>query len=164
MKTLIFIITILLISPIVYANELSQRFHDWYLFKTKINNQNTCYLISSPIKTEGNFIKRAEPFFLVVDNFNNNIDEISISSGFNFNESSNVELSFGIKKFYLLPYQSIAWAVKKNDDIDIIKEMQKNADMLVTSIAWDGKIAIDTYSLIGFANSYNKLKQNCLEK
>ena len=39
--------------------------------------------------------------------------------------------------------------------------MQKNADMIVTSIANDGKIAIDTYSLIGFVDGYKKLKQLC---
>ena len=55
----------------------------------------------------------------------------------------------------------MAWANDKNDDIDIIKEMQKHEDMVVTGVARDGKIATDTYSLIGFAQSYERLKQAC---
>ena len=55
----------------------------------------------------------------------------------------------------------MAWANDKNDDIDIIKEMQKHEDMVVTGIARDGKIATDTYSLIGFGQAYAKMKQTC---
>jgi len=55
----------------------------------------------------------------------------------------------------------VAWANDKNDDADIIKEMQNNAEMIVSGVARDGKIAIDKYSLIGFVHSYKKLKEIC---
>ena len=98
---------------------------------------------------------------LLVTEIKNDADEIQVSSGFIFKESSNIELSFGGKKFNLFAFKTSAWAQNKNDDIEIIKEMQKNADMIITSIAYDGKIAIDTYSLIGFVDGYKKLKQLC---
>ena len=72
-----------------------------------------------------------------------------------------MELTFGIKKYYLFPYKTVSWANDKNDDADIIKEMQNNAEMIVNGVARDGKIAVDTYSLIGFVNSYKKLKEIC---
>ena len=97
----------------------------------------------------------------MVTNIDNDADEISTSSGFIYNKTSNVELTFGIKKYYLFPYKTVAWANDKNDDADIIKEMQGNAEMIVTGIARDGKIAVDTYSLIGFVHSYKKLKEIC---
>lgn len=55
----------------------------------------------------------------------------------------------------------MAWANDKNDDADIIKEMQNSAEMVVSGVARDGKIAIDTYSLIGFIHSYKKVKEAC---
>lgn len=142
------------------SQELLARFHDWNLFRSKKNNQNLCYIASTPIKREGNYFKRGEPYFLITE-VKNDVDEVSSSSGFIFKDSANIELSFGGKKFYLFPFKTIAWSQDKNDDIEIIKEMQKNADMIVTSIANDGKVAIDTYSLIGFVESYKKLKQIC---
>jgi hypothetical protein len=143
-----------------YSQELQARFQDWSVFKTERGDKIVCYIASTPIKSEGNFDKRGEPFFLVT-NIENDADEISASSGFIYNKNSNVELTFGIKKYYLFPYKTVSWANDKNDDADIIKEMQNNAEMIVNGVARDGKIAVDTYSLIGFVNSYKKLKEIC---
>ena len=143
-----------------YSQELQARFQDWSVFKTERGDKVVCYIASTPIKNEGNFDKRGEPFFLVT-NIENDADEISASSGFIYNKNSNVELTFGIKKYYLFPYKTVSWANDKNDDADIIKEMQNNAEMIVNGVARDGKIAVDTYSLIGFVNSYKKLKEIC---
>ena len=143
-----------------YSQELQARFQDWSVFKTERGDKVVCYIASTPIKSEGNFDKRGEPFFLVT-NIENDADEISASSGFIYNKNSNVELTFGIKKYYLFPYKTVSWANDKNDDADIIKEMQNSAEMIVNGVARDGKIAVDTYSLIGFVNSYKKLKEIC---
>jgi hypothetical protein len=161
-KTSILVILLVYFSflPNLYCQELIAKFHDWNLFRTQKNNKTICYIASTPIKRDGNYLNRAEPYFLVVG-INNDIDEVSVSSGFLYNQSSNVELSFGAKKFYLFPYKTIAWSANKNDDIEILKEMQKNADMILTAIASDNKIAIDTYSLIGFNEGYKKLKEIC---
>ena len=157
---LIFINCTLLTFSNGYSQELQARFQDWSVFKTERGDKVVCYIASTPIKSEGNFDKRGEPFFLVT-NIDNDADEISSSSGFIYSKTSNVELTFGIKKYYLFPYKTVAWANDKNDDADIIKEMQGNAEMIVTGIARDGKIAVDTYSLIGFVHSYKKLKEIC---
>jgi hypothetical protein len=154
-----FILFFLLVSE-VFAQELQGKFHDWNVFKTERGDKIVCYSASIPVKREGSYDKRGEPFFLVT-NVENDADEISLSSGFIYNKNSNVEISFGSKKFYLFPYKTMAWANDKNDDIDIIKEMQKHEDMVVSGVARDGKIAIDTYSLVGFVQSYKKLQQVC---
>lgn len=157
---LIFTNCTLLTFSKAYSQELQARFQDWSVFKTERGDKVVCYIASTPIKSEGNFDKRGEPFFLVT-NIDNDADEISSSSGFIYSKTSNVELTFGIKKYYLFPYKTVAWANDKNDDADIIKEMQNNAEMIVSGVARDGKIAIDKYSLIGFVHSYKKLKEIC---
>lgn len=142
------------------AEELQAKFQDWSVFKTNRGDKNICYLASIPIKSSGNFRHRGEPFFLVT-NIENDVDEISASSGFFYNQKSDIELSFGSKKFYLFPYKNLSWAQNKNDDIDIIKEMQKHEEITVIGIAADNKIAHDLYSLIGFGQAYEKMKQIC---
>ena len=161
MKFLLILINLFSLSfSQAYSQELQARFQDWSVFKTERGDKVVCYIASTPIKSEGNFDKRGEPIFLVT-NVDNDADEISTSSGFIYNKNSNVELTFGIKKYYLFPYKTVAWANDKNDDSDIIKEMQNNAEMIVNGVARDGKIAIDTYSLIGFVHSYKKVKEIC---
>lgn len=142
------------------AQELQGKFQDWNVFKTERGDRMVCYLASTPIKRDGTYDKRGESFFLVT-NIENDADEVSSSSGFIYNTNSNIEVSFGSKKFYLFPYKAIAWANDKNDDIDVIKEMQKHDDMIVTGVAYDGKISADTYSLVGFVQAYNKMKLVC---
>ena len=66
-----------------YSQELQARFQDWSVFKTERGDKVICYIASTPIKSEGNFDKRGEPFFLVT-NVDNDADEISASSGINF--------------------------------------------------------------------------------
>jgi hypothetical protein len=156
---LIFFFNILFIN-FAKSQELQARYQDWSVFKTERGDKIICYMASTPIKSEGNFDKRGEPFFLLTK-IDNDSDEISTSSGFIYNKTSNVEVNFGSKKYYLFPYKTIAWANDKNDDADIIKEMQKNPEMIVSGIARDGKIAIDSYSLIGFVQSYKKIKELC---
>lgn len=151
-----------LASP-AFSKEFQKQFQDWNLFKTDRGDQVICYLTSTPIRSNGNFDNphgRGEPFFLVT-NIKNDADEISTASGFVYKSNSDVELSFGSKKFYLFPYKVFAWAHEKSADLDIIKEMQKNADMVVTGVSKNGKIIADTYSLIGFSQSYRKLKEIC---
>lgn len=142
------------------AQELKAKFQDWNVFKAERGDQTVCYIASTPIKREGNYDKRGEPYFLVT-NIMNDADEISTSSGFLYKKRSDVEVSFGSKKYYLFPYLSVAWANDKNDDIDIIKEMQRAEEFVVSGVTRDGKNSSDTYSLIGFAQSYSKMKESC---
>jgi hypothetical protein len=153
-------ISLLLFGFDAFSQELQSKFQDWSVFKTERADSIVCYAASIPIRHDGTYDKRGEPFFLVT-NIENDADEISTSSGFIFNKKSDVEVSFGSKKFFLFPYKTMAWANDKNDDIDIIKEMQKHEEMVVTGIARDGKIAKDTYSLIGFAKAYESMKTIC---
>jgi hypothetical protein len=158
--TLGFAVLFLFFGIDLQAQELQAKFQDWNVFKTERGDKTVCYVASLPIKRGGNSDKRGEPFFLVT-NIENDADEISVSSGFIYNKKSDVEISFGSKKFYLFPFNTLAWANDKNDDIDVIKEMQKHDDLVVSAVARDGKIATDTYSLIGFIQAYSKMKETC---
>ncbi len=142
------------------ADGLLATFQDWGVYRVNRGDRYMCYVLSTPIEKKGSQTNRGEPYFLVT-NLVNDADEITTSSGFIYKRTSNVELSFGESKFYLFPYISIAWAHDKNDDIDIIKSMQKQDSFIVTAATLDGKIVNDVYSLIGFKKAYIKLKEIC---
>lgn len=157
---LIFFAIFLFVDGELMAQELLAKYQDWNVFRTQRGDKVVCYLASTPIKRQGNYVRRGEPYFLVTD-ISNDADEITVSSGFTYNKKSDIEVSFGSKKFYLFPYNSLAWANDKNDDIDIIKEMQQAEEIVISGVANDGKVAIDTYSLIGFVKAYSKMREIC---
>ncbi len=142
------------------AEDFQAKFKDWSVFKSNHGNSVICYVASIPIRQEGNFLHRGEPY-LMVTNLVNDSDEVSVSSGFIYKQTSDVAISFGSKKFYLFPYMALAWAHDSNDDIDIIKEMQKSEEITIVGTTRDDKISNDTYSLIGFSQAYAKLKEVC---
>ena len=147
-------------STCANAKDLQATFKDWNVFKSDRGDSVVCYLVSIPIREEGNFLHRGEPY-LMVTNLVNDSDEVSVSSGFIYKQTSDIEMSFGSKKFYLFPYMALAWAHDSNDDIDIIKEMQKSEEVTITGTTRDNKTSSDTYSLIGFSKAYAKLKEVC---
>lgn len=143
-----------------FAEEIQEKFHDWTFFKTQKETGDLCYLVSTPIKQENPRDRFGEPF-IAVTHVNNEGDEVRISSGFIYNKESDVEVSFPLKKFYLFPHHATAWSNDKNDDIDIIKEMQRHEGFIVAGVSKNNKIFIDTYSLIGFFKAYHRMKEVC---
>lgn len=159
-KAIISLLFLLLLSGNLLAQELQGKFADWSVFTSDLNNKKLCYMVSLPIKKDGNYYRRGDPYFLI-NNSSDNIDEITISSGYVYKEASEVELSFGLKKFNAFTYESLAWANSKSDDIDIIKEMRRNLDVVVLGINKKSQYSKDTYSLIGFNQAYGKMKEVC---
>src|SRR6056300_639771 len=142
---------------ITQNSELIAQFHDWFLFKHGRGDQEICYLLSTPISSQRTTRFREESYFIITLNADL-MDEVSTSLGFYFKENSNVELSFGSKKFYLFPYRNLAWANNKNEDIDIVKAMKNKDRMFVTGVSKNGELVIDIYSLVGYNQAYRKMR------
>jgi hypothetical protein len=157
-------------SCFAQAVSTEQKFLDWTVFKVQRGRAIVCYMVSMPIdkvmiennKTKNQKIKRPEilPYFMVA-NIKDSPDEISVYSGFNYQKDSEVKISFASKSFYLFPYISTAWANDRDEDAAIIKELQKNDQMTITSYSNQDYSTIDTYSLIGFSLAYKKMNEIC---
>jgi hypothetical protein len=158
-----FLLVCLLFANHALAQDLQGKFQDWSVFKANRGDKVLCYIMSLPIKSVKRQGKVGESFLVITD-VENDADEVSVSSGVNYHDKSNVELSFGAKKYDLLPNKSRAWAYDKNDDIEIIKQMQQNSDLVVSAISDIDENLSDTYSLIGFSDAYSKMKEVCNNK
>jgi hypothetical protein len=139
-----------------------KNFHDWNLYKESRKGEDHCYLVSTPIETnsELNLKKKGESYFIITA-IKNDVAEVSISSGISFYKNNDVELSFKNAKFYLFTQQYLAWAKDKNDDIEILKAMQKENEFIAKSISKNSKIIYDRYSLIGFVEAFKNMKELC---
>ena len=89
------------------------------------------------------------------------VNEVSVSSGFLYNPDKDIELTILKRKFPLFANDEKAWTYDKNDDIEIVKQMQTGAKMYVLGYSKANSKAYDTYSLFGFAEAYKKMLELC---
>jgi invasion protein IalB len=142
----------------------TQNFHgqyvDWTFFSNKQGKNLICYLTAIPIKKESGVQNRGEPYFIITKT-TDKLPEISVATGYYYKSDSEVKLSFGLRKFYMLTYKSKAWTYSVDDDIEIIKAMKDSDKIIVTATSDLNKVARDTYSLIGFNKAYKEFQKKC---
>lgn len=134
---------------------------DWTLFKIVEGGKEICYIASLPIKKEGTYKKRGEPYVIVTRGKKAAYDEISLSSGFIFDPDKDIEVSILKRKFPMFSDEEKAWTYDRNDDVEMVKQMKAGAKMYVLSYSKFGTTANDTYSLLGFNDAYEKMINLC---
>lgn len=159
----ILLIIILFFGAIVevFASTPVSIHKDWTLFRATIDNKEICYIASLPVKKEGNYKKRGEPYVIVTRAKGALYDEVSLSSGFIFDHDKDVEVSILKRKFPMFADQEKAWTYDRNDDIEMVKQMKTGAKMYVLGYSKFGSMANDTYSLIGFNDAYDAMLTLC---
>jgi hypothetical protein len=136
-------------------------FKDWSVFKIKQDKKDVCYIASTPINREGNYRERGEPFATIIRVKGSKYDEINFSSGYIYDKNKSTEVAIGNKKFVLFVYEERAWAVNKEDDIAIVNTMRKGYKIKLSGYSKLGTYSVDTFSLIGFTDAYNKMVELC---
>ncbi|MFO1243208.1 MAG: invasion associated locus B family protein [Rickettsiales bacterium] len=142
------------------AQTLHQTFGDWKVFTHKDGSNTLCYIASTPIKKDGNFSRRDDPFVLVTFR-SARTDEISVSSGFPYKKGSEVSLKADKKEFKLFSQNDRAWAYDEKEDSQIIDRIAKGKTMMVKGTSQKGTFAEDTYSLTGFTKAHRAMKALC---
>lgn len=136
-------------------------YNDWSVFQAIQGGKKICYIGSLPIKKEGDYKKRGEPFFTVTMLAGSKTPEVSVSSGYPFNKNKKVNLRVGVKSFDLFTYEDRAWANNEEDDAKIISTMKAGMKMTIKGHSQKNTFSKDTYSLRGFTDAYNKMTTLC---
>lgn len=144
-----------------FAEEPLANFRDWTLFKVVQNGVEVCYISSLPIKKEGNYRKRGEPFIVITHIKDAENSEISITSGYFYNKERDVEIDIDKKKFMLFPDSEKAWAYNAESDYNIIQAMKAGMQVSVLGYSRLGTFSKDTYSLSGFTNAFKEMIKVC---
>ena len=156
----VFILFFVLISNLFAATPVSIH-KNWTLLKSTVNGKEMCYIVSLPIKKEGNYKRRGEPYALVSKVKGNDYEEVSMSSGFIYDPDKDIEVLISKRKFPMFSNEEKAWTYDKNDDIEMVKYMKKGTTMNVIGYSKLGFMANDTYSLMGFTEAYNNMINLC---
>ena len=164
-KIIIFFFSIFIFSAtFVSAEELKKigKFKDWETLVLKKDNELTCFAQTKPVLQSPKANKREARLFVSFRPNDKISDEISTTSGYEFNSQNSILATSGKSKYeFDIVRNAFAWVNSNKIEKKMIKTMKKGSRIMVTAYNKSGSQTIDHYSLLGFTKAYNSAKKNC---
>ena len=164
-KILLFSIIFLITSlSKTLASDLKKigKFKDWEVMVVTEASGKVCFAQSIPVLQAPKKEKRDSRLFVTFRPSEKISDEISTTSGYEFNKNNSVLAASGNNKFkFDIKQQGFAWMTSNKKEKIMIKVMKKGSRIMVTGYNEKGSQTIDHYSLLGFTKAYGTAKKAC---
>ena len=129
---------------------------------TFTKEENYCFVLSLPLKEEGNYdpSNRGDTYVMVYRMNQRPEIIVMINAGYNYNIDKDIVMKIDGSNFELFSEgDDTAWSV--NEDKKIILAMKKGRDMIIKGTSSRGTLTTDTYTLTGFTATYNRFDKDC---
>ena len=165
-KKTLFLSLIILIIPLskIYAQDLKKigKFKDWDVMVMSEASGKVCFAQSTPVLQAPKKNKREARLFVTFRPAEKISNEISTTSGYEFNKNNSVLASSGNNKFkFDIKQQGFAWMTSNKKENIMVKVMKKGSRIMITGYNEKGSQTIDHYSLLGFTKAYGAAKKAC---
>ena len=164
-KILLFSIIFLITSVSkTFALDLKKigKFKDWEVMVVSEASGKVCFAQSIPVLQAPKKDRRDSRLFVTFRPSEKISDEISTTSGYEFNKNNTVLAASGNNKFkFDIKQQGFAWMTSNKKEKIMIKVMKKGSRIMVTGYNEKGSQTIDHYSLLGFTKAYGTAKKAC---
>ena len=160
--TILFVV--LLLSNKAIGEEIKKmgKFKDWETIVLKNDNQKTCFAQTKPVLQSPKKDKRESRLFVSFRPNEKIKDEISTTSGYEYNLQNSIYAKSGKRKYkFDIAQENFAWIAENKIEKKMIKTMKKGSRIMVTGYNRSGSQTIDHYSLMGFTKAYNTAKKAC---
>ena len=138
------------------------KYKDWVTMVLVEASGNTCFAQSSPVLQAPKSNKRDARLFVSFRPGDKITDEISTTSGYEYNKNNKVIATSGKNKFnFDIKQQGFAWMTSNKNEKKMINVMMKGSRIMVTGFNSKGSQTIDHYSLLGFTKAYKAAKSAC---
>ena len=148
----------------VNAEELKTvgKFKDWETLVLINDTEKVCFAQSKPVLQSPKKYKREARLFVSFRPNDKILDEISTTSGYEYNSQNSITAKSGKSKYkFDIAQESFAWIADSKIEKKMVKKMKKASRMMVTGYNQSGSQTIDHYSLMGFTKAYNAAKKSC---
>ena len=164
-KKIIFFLGIFIFSiNYVSAEELKKigKSKDWETLVLIKDDGLTCFAQTKPLLQSPKADKREARLFVSFRPSDKVADEISTTSGYEFNSQNSILATSGKKKYkFDIAQDGFAWISNNKVEKKMIKTMKKGSRIMITAYNKSGSQTIDHYSLLGFTKAYNTAKKSC---
>jgi len=163
-KNFIIIIFVGLFSVSANSQEVKKvgKFKDWETIVIVEQTGKVCFAQSIPVLQAPKSNIRDARVFVSFRPGEKVINEVSITSGYEFNNKNSITATSGKSKYkFDIAQEGFAWIADNKLENKIIKTMKKGSRIMITGYNQKGSQTIDHYSLLGFTNAYNAAKIAC---
>ena len=157
------VLTVFLIS-FAYSEDLKKlgTFKDWVAIMVSNETGKVCFAQSKPVLQSPKKSDREARLFVTFRPLEKISDEVSTTSGYEYNNQNSIIASSGKSKYkFDISQDNFAWISSNKIEKRIIKRMKKASRIMVTAYNKSGSQTIDHYSLMGFTKAYNAAKKSC---
>ena len=163
-KKFIFVIFLTTFANQINAEEVKKMgtHKDWetYIIKNEIGK--VCFAQSKPVLQAPKTSARDARLFVSFRPVESITNEISITSGYDYNNKNSIKAISGKNKYIFdIVRGNFAWITDNKFEKKMIKTMQKGSRIMVKAHNQKGSQTIDHYSLLGFTKAYKATKANC---
>ena len=163
-KKFIFIIFLATFANLVNAEEVKKMgtHKDWETYIINSEQGKVCFAQSKPVLQAPKTSTREARLFISFRPGENITNEISVTSGYEFNNKNSITATSGKNKYkFDITQESFAWMTSNKLEKKMIGIMQTGSRIMITGYNQKGSQTIDHYSLLGFTKAYKATKANC---
>ena len=163
-KKTIFILILILSFTSLNAQEIKKigKFKDWEAIVVTDEVSKLCFAQSKPVLQSPKNNAREARLFISFRPIEKISDEISITSGYEYNVQNAILAKSGKNKIkFDISKDNFAWIANNKVEKKMINVMKKGSRIMITGYNKSGSQTIDHYSLMGFTKAYNSAKKNC---
>ena len=138
------------------------KFKDWETIVIKNDSKLVCFAQSKPVLQSPKSYKREARLFVSFRPNEKILNEISITSGYKFNNQNSITAKSGKFKYkFDIAQENFAWMADNKMEKKMINTMKKGSRIMISGYNQKGSQTIDHYSLLGFTKAYGAAKKNC---
>ena len=159
-----FVLLFFLSITFVQSEEVKKigKFKDWEVIVLNNENDKICFAQSLPVLQSPKGDNREARLFVSFRPKDKIADEISTTSGYEYNTQNSIRAKSGKYKYkFDISQEGFAWIADNKIEKKMIRTMKKGSRIMVTGFNKSGSQTIDHYSLLGFTKAYNSAKKNC---
>jgi len=159
-----FLILIIFSFNVAQAEDLQKvaKFKDWEVIMVSEESNKVCFAQSKPVLQSPKKSDREARLFVTFRPSDKISDEVSTTSGYEYNSQNSIIASSGKSKYkFDIAQNNFAWISSNKIEKKIIKRMKKASRIMITAYNKSGSQTIDHYSLMGFSKAYNAAKKSC---
>ena len=165
-KKILFKLLILIIISFNFAQaedlQKIAKFKDWEVIMVSDESNKVCFAQSKPVLQSPKKNDREARLFVTFRPSDKISDEVSTTSGYEYNSQNSIIASSGKSKYkFDIAQDNFAWISSNKIEKRIIKRMKKASRIMITAYNKSGSQTIDHYSLMGFTKAYNAAKKSC---
>ena len=163
-KQIVILLFLIMNFASLNAQEIKKigKFKDWETIVVTDEAAKLCFAQSKPVLQSPKNNVREARLFISFRPAEKITDEVSITSGYEYNLQNTILAKSGKNKVkFDISKDNFAWIANNKVEKKMISVMKKGSRIMITGYNKSGSQTIDHYSLMGFTKAYNSAKKNC---